>query len=277
MEENANTPNPETSDASSLKPQSAGQETQTALKPQLPLEEDNPARTSKWESFWKRTRLTWFLFGELLTLLWSLALWDSYSPKITVTPGGSLNAKSPFGTYFIMQNQGALSISDIRYRTQLEPVPLPGTTNAPHVVSTEQNVSVIPQMGSLESYAFTISYAAVQINRGPPPAITNQIHGTIPPFQITALLLKFEVSYQPRWYFKREQTFHFTGLIDVDGNWQWLPSAHQSIRDQIIDTNLIPKSPVIPTPSESIKRSTSSQAGSSKITLTNGSPRAHKN
>jgi len=185
--------------------------------------------------------------------LWSLALWDSYRPKITVSPGGTLNSKSPFGTFFNVQNQGALSIANIRYLTRLEPIP--ATANAPHVVSQEQNVTVIPQMRSLESYSLTIHYEGVQISSAAAqpiptnqvaPIPTNQVAGAH--FPIAALLLTFEVSYDPQWYWKRTETFHFTGIPDVDGNWQWLPTAHQSGNEQIIDTNLLQRIQPSPAP-----------------------------
>jgi hypothetical protein len=174
--------------------------------------------------------------GVIVSILWTLALWDSYRPKITVTPGGTLNPKSPFATYFIVQNQGALSISNIRYLTRLEPLPALGTTN--HFLQTEQSVSIIPQMRSLESYGLPITYNSVQINTNSTPATTNQAPATTQ-FSIAALLLTFEISYNPQWYFKRVETFHFTGVCGTDGIWQWIPSAHQSITETTIDTNLL--------------------------------------
>ena len=97
--------------------------------------------------------------SAIVTILWTLALWDSYYPKVTISPGGTLNAKSPFGTYFIIKNEGDLPISNIEYLTQLEPIPLPGMTVPQNSAAQEQNVTVIPEMRSLESYSLNVSYA----------------------------------------------------------------------------------------------------------------------
>lgn len=229
----------------------------TSLTPQQPqTEECNPSKPSKkcswWHVWWPRGKTAWYLFGEMVTLLWAIALWDSYRPKITITPGGTLDSKSPFATYFIMQNQGALPISHITYRTQLKAVAA-GSTNPVDYVSQEQNVSVIPQMQSLESYTLGIHYASVQINMHTVPMTTNHVMATnqvVPPgeTQILELLLSFDVSYKPKFFGKRTDTLYFFGVPDVDGNWQWLPSAHQSVTDQTIDTNLLVPVKPAPTP-----------------------------
>jgi hypothetical protein len=213
-----------------------------ALQPRL--EEGSPTKSQRWMKRGKSSLVwAWKLFAELVTIVWLVALWDSYRPKITVTPGGTLNSKSPFATYFIVQNQGALPISGIRYITHLTALSTAGSSN--QVISTaEQNVSVIPQMKSLESYSLSVHYAQVQIN--PYSSVstnqisTNQVAAT-PTYPLAALLLSFDVSYEPKFFGKRTDTLYFVAVMDVDGNWQWLPTAHQSMTDQIIDTNLIPR------------------------------------
>jgi hypothetical protein len=205
----------------------------------------------KWwaKLLWRATKVLFAVGSLMVTLLWTLALWDSYRPKITVSPGPTLDPKSPVGTYFIVQNQGALSIANIRYLTRLAPLPIPGASNAPNVVSQEQNVSVIPEMRSLESYSLSFRHAGVQINTLPVSTATNQIQTTNGvQFPIAGLLLTFEISYDPKFYWKRTETFHFVGLEDVAGDWQWLPTAHQNITEQIIDTNLLPRAPVASAP-----------------------------
>ena len=193
----------------------------------------------------------WKLFAELVTIVWLLALWDSYRPKVTITPGVTLNPKSPFGTIFIIQNQGSLPIANIRYITHLTLVPPRGATNSFQFVTHEQNVSVIPQMKALESYSLSIHYPQVQMvprhsepsHSEPSNQPTNQAKGA-EMVMVGGILISFDVSYEPKFFGKRTDTLYFTGTTDVDGNWQWLPTAHQSMLEQIIDTNLIQKLPV---------------------------------
>lgn len=202
-----------------------------------------------WRVWWPRGKTAWLLFGEMVTLLWAVALWDSYRPKITITPGGTLNAKSPFGTYFIVQNQGALPISHVTYLTHLVILPPPGSTNQ-NFVSAEQNISVIPQMKSLETFTLGIRYPSVKVDMDPAAianALTNPPPGTTT-MQAGIITIRFDVSYQPKFFGKRTDTLYFFGEPDVDGNWQWLPSAHESVADQTIDTNLLPRVQPNPVP-----------------------------
>jgi len=203
-----------------------------------------------WKVWWPRAKTAWLLFGELVMLLWAVALWDSYRPKITISPGGTLNPKTPFATYFIMQNQGALPISNIKYLSHLTVVSpqgsILGATNISQVETREQNVSVIPQMKSLECYSLSVHYQQVQVNTHFTGA-TNQIIATNE-FIIGTLLLSFDVSYEPKFFKKRTETLYFNGVMDVDGNWQWLPTAHQSLLAQTIDTNLLQQVQMNPAP-----------------------------
>jgi len=220
-----------------VQPTEATQSTQSPSEP----------RVNRWGEFW---RYLWKAvggwFATISTCIVLLAIWDSYRPKISITPGGTQNPKSPFGTYFIVQNHGALPISNIRYLSRLTVMTNFPPTESNQIVLPEQNVSVIPQMKSLESYSLSIHYQAVQIGaigQGATnqAAATNQIK-----IQMSALFLSFDVSYEPKFFGKRTDTLYFVAMMDVDGNWQWLPSAHQSIFAQTIDTNLIPRIQSIP-------------------------------
>jgi hypothetical protein len=238
---------------------------QPPTEPPTQSEEENPTKNRRWLKRGKSALIwAWKLFAEIVTILWVVALLDSYRPKITITPGGTLNAKNPFGTYFIIQNQGDLPISHVSYITHLTLYPPPGNTNQ-SFVTAEQNVSVIPQMKSLEMFTLGIQYTSVKINAEPAAmanAITNPPAGTRT-MKTALITLKFDVSYYAKFFpGKRTDTLYFFGQPDVDGNWQWLPSAHGSITDQIIDTNLLPRVQSSPAP---------------VAIPTNGSPQVHKN
>ncbi|HEY5231916.1 MAG TPA: hypothetical protein VIK35_00065 [Verrucomicrobiae bacterium] len=195
----------------------------------------------RWRRFWGYfAKVVATLFGVGSTILFLLALWDSYRPKITITPGVALNAKSPFGTLFIIQNQGSLPISHITYRTRLTSIPIPGTTN--QLSTSEQNASVVPQMKSLESYAFSIRYIQVQFPNPTNTPSTNK-DMAVNTVQCIGFTLSFDVSYNPKFFGKRTDTLFFYGVQDMDGNWQWFPTGHQSIFAQTIDTNLIQSLP----------------------------------
>ena len=247
MEETPPPAPPQPNDEANQKLGVSSEETPPPAPPQPKTEECNPSKPSElylwWKVWWPRGKTAWLLFGEMVTLLWAVALWDSYRPKITISPGGTFDSKSPFKTIFIVQNQGSLPIANITYRSQLTMIPAPGSTN--EVTRTEQNVSVISQMKSLESYALSINYSQIKIkdHNSPPP--TNQGAPQIA-MQVGRLLLSFDVSYEPKFIGKRTDTLFFVGAQDVDGNWQWFPSAHNSITDQTIDTNLIPQIQPIP-------------------------------
>ena len=245
MNENP-TPSQRTSDASSLTQSSEISENKTTLpppeEPQSQSEEDGPTAKQKWIGRGKSALVwAWKFFAELVTIVWLVALWDSYRPKITITPGGTLNSKSPFGTYFIIQNQGSLPISKITYLTHLYAV---NPTNQAEFISAEQNVSIISQMKSMESYTFPIRYQSVQINPQPTVETTNSAaplnqKPDMKRINVAAFLISFDVSYDPKFFGKRTDTLYFYGVPDVDGNWQWLPSAHQRVTEQTIDTNLL--------------------------------------
>ena len=246
--------------ASSQTPQTEATKEIPQVPPPPGPAESIPERISWWAT-WKPVFSRFVarsaaVFGALVSFLWFLALWDSYRPKITVSPGGTLNSKYPFATIFIVQNQGALPIENIRYLTRWNVPETPYLTNQSKLTFTEQNVTVIPQMKSLESYSLSMHYGPAQTNATTNPAEIKQV--LIPGI----ILLWFEISYEPKYFGKRIDTFHFTGLTDVDGNWQWFPSAHQSINDQTIDTNLLPPPPIRVSPD---------------IRLTNGDIKAHTN
>jgi len=189
------------------------------------------------------------VFATGSTLLFLLALWDSYRPKITITPGGTLNAKSPFGTYFIVQNQGALPISKVTYLTHLSAIDINQNFKP---ISSEQNISVIPQMKTLESYTLPIRYQSIQTSMNMHPSETTNQLGAFNHnldtnvMKLIVFVLSFNVSYEPKFFGKRTDTLFFFAAPDVDGNWQWFPSAHASINEQTIDTNLIPRIPPSP-------------------------------
>src|ERR1019366_7292858 len=179
------------------------------MAPQPQLEVGSPTKSQQWMKRGKSSLVwAWKVFAELVTIVWLVALWDSYRPKITVTPGVTMNSKSPFATVFIIQNQGSLPISNIRYFTRLTVLPPPWATNQASITRTEQNVSVIPQMQSLESYSLRIQYPTVKVNIYLPGA-TNQPMATNE-FQIGAILLSFDVSYEPKYFGKRTNTLYFS-------------------------------------------------------------------
>lgn len=118
------------------------------------------------------------ILGGLTTFLWMIVLWDSYRPKITVYPGGTLQPKYPFATIFIMQNQGPLPIENVEYNTEWT-YKTPNDYHGPRMTNFEQNITIIRQLDSLECYGFTMNYHWLTSNSIPPPGV--------------AILLRFQV------------------------------------------------------------------------------------
>jgi hypothetical protein len=204
-------------------------QTESALPPQseLPPQSagNNPKRLLKWMKRGKRSAVwAWKLFAELVTILWLLALWDSYRPKITLVPGITHNQKNPFDTVFIVQNQGALPIENVKYNaTWLYGGPISQRPPNQHTF-TVYNVTKIPQMKPLECYSFMLNYDYLKpevLPKGQP------------------LVLWFDITYEPKFFGKRTDTLYFHAEQDVEGIYQWLPSGHEDINAQPIFTNIV--------------------------------------
>jgi hypothetical protein len=246
---------------------------QSQEEPPESLEEYNQAGWKKWANRGKRAFVwAWKLFAEFVTVLWLLALWDSYRPKITVTPGPTLNTKSPFATMFIVQNQGALSIRNVSFDCTWTYADDPNQTR-----NVETGISLIPELKSFEQ---SILAAPFQFNI---PAITDKpitnqlpsaVQTTPMPIAHHSLVMWFDVTYAPKYFGKRTETLYFFGAWDNDTNFQWFPTGNGDIRTEIYDQKLLKRSQDL---AQTLQRqlasaSTNNMPQPTNSSRTNGSP-----
>jgi hypothetical protein len=167
----------------------------------------------------------------LLTVAWTLALWDSYRPKITVTPGPSMNPKEPFGSTFIIQNQGALSIRNVSFDSTWFIADDANPTN--QVRNVFMSPTAIGELKSLEQHFLTgpILMAGAQATNLPPSVQM----APIPSLEHHSIILSFDVTYDPQYFGRRTDTLYFVGGWDSETNFQWLPTGHTDIRTTAFD------------------------------------------
>jgi hypothetical protein len=171
--------------------------------------------------------------GCLVSLLWAVALWDSYRPKITVTPGLTFNTKEPFATAFIIQNEGALPIRKVSFNMTWTYADDPNQMR-----NVQFGMVAIPELKPLEQHVmgFTAAPTTVQATNMPLSA------PVIPmPIGHHSLVLWFDVTYDPQYFGRRTTTLYFVGGWDVETNFQWLPTGSVDIRTEPIDPELVNK------------------------------------
>ena len=181
-----------------------------------------------------------FLFASaIVSLLWAFALWDSYRPKITVVPGPTLNAKFPFATAFIIQNQGALSIRNVSFDTTWTYADDPNQTR-----NANTGISLIPELKSLEQHVlgapFQFNIPAIAAKTGT-IQLPAGVETSPTPIEHHSLILWFDVTYDPEYFWKKTETLYFFGAWDRETNFQWFPSGHADIRTQVYDPILVQK------------------------------------
>jgi hypothetical protein len=224
----------ESSPKSPTDPAQTGQTSPLQAEQPPASEEDNPTQKQRWMTRGRRAVVwAWKLFAELVTILWVLALWDSYRPKVSVTPGPTFDPKDPFATVFIIQNEGALPIRNVHFDTtwtyaddpnQARNVQL-GVTTIPELKPSEQHAMIYPQIRGLGTNEVP---AAVEIV--PMPIIRH------------SLIMWFAVTYDPQFFGKRTATLYFAGSWNSDTNFQWLPTGSGDIRNEAVDSGLLKRS-----------------------------------
>jgi hypothetical protein len=161
------------------------------------------------------------VFATGSTLLFLVALWDSYRPKITVTPGAVLDPQNPFATTFIIQNQGALKVRNVSFDTTWI---YADDTNQARNVSI--GINVIPELEPLEQH--TLMGLLPTVGGTNPIAIKSD--SAPPSFVHHALIFWFSVTYEPQFFTKKTTEIYFFGIWDSNTNFQWLPTGHEDIR-----------------------------------------------
>lgn len=224
----------QSSGESSRTPPTADTQMQSAspAQPEQPAqpEESGPTTTTVWKERGKRSFVWgWKIFAELVTVLWTLALWDSYRPKITVSPGPTLDAKIPFSTTFIIQNQGALPIRNISFDTMWT---YADSTN--QVRNVALGLTKIAKLNSLEQHILVNLPGNTDTNK-----IPNPVELTPMPIEHHSIILWFDVTYSPQFFGTRTATIYFLGIWDCQTNFVWLPTGDVDIRTEPLDSVLL--------------------------------------
>ncbi|HXC99113.1 MAG TPA: hypothetical protein VN048_07210 [Verrucomicrobiae bacterium] len=223
-------------------PPTEAERTEQPDQSQPELEEDTLEKTPT--GFWaKHPVLLRFLktlgevFGIAVSLIWAVALWDSYRPKITVTPGPNFDPKDPFSTVFIIENQGALPIRNVSFDS---------TWTYADDENQTRNVQIglmkIPELKPLEQHAMLNLSPPKNTDTNKPANGDEQLHAievTPMPIAHHSLMLWYDVTYYPQFFSKKTTTLYFYGTWDCQTNFQWLPTGSGDFRFQGVDVDLL--------------------------------------
>jgi hypothetical protein len=64
---------------------------------------------------WRGVSLVWKVLGVILVLLGAVSTFYFYAARVSVTPGATVNDANPFATMFVLHNEGAFPIYNLKF------------------------------------------------------------------------------------------------------------------------------------------------------------------
>ena len=176
-----------------------------------------PLKESKNNISPQRKSCLWTLLkkiGKVILIL--LAIWGAWvtlNPRVFVRPDIALDTNNPANTPFVIQNQGYLSIYDIKFSCSIKYLTFPGDIRTIAEEPYDNSFSDPQQAAKIiapgEQYTILLPFIFMENNK------------------IEESDIAIELTFRPiKWLPWRLETRHrFISSKGKDGQWHWLPQA----------------------------------------------------
>ncbi len=149
----------------------------------------------------------------ILLAIWGafLTTWITFNPRVFVQPAVALDPNNPANTPFVVQNQGYISIHDVKFSCSIKYLTFPGGIRAEAQIPYDNSFSNPKHMASIiapgEQYSELLPFIDME-------------HNKIEESDIAIIL-----SFKPiKWLPWRCKTKHrFVSTQSKDGLWHWFP------------------------------------------------------